>query len=218
MWLDRKSLVWPGALVAACAFFLVVWPTPFLVYERDGMAWRVNRVTGVKEFSTSRGWRSQEAFERERQAENAVLAAKWRPEVEAAVASLKNIGPALGLNQFAVYNPSEWTFRLMDVKVESFSAGPPEKRRRLAGKVEPATYTELAATSDSTVDLPFLSDVRLSPAGYSNSRPTDPEGTAGHAVQEVTLRVRHAKKPGVEGIVFDPPIVAKFILAEEGGA
>lgn len=101
-------------LLAAFLFGVFIWPTPYLIVHEKGEIFRVNRFTGVREWSTQKGWLTEEQMQANTKAEAAEKLAKDRAKVALLKEDLKQIriDDVRGdINKIAIYNPSNWELR-----------------------------------------------------------------------------------------------------------
>jgi len=121
VWKRIASVI--ACVIAIVGFLVLIWPTPYLIVrDSRGQVYRVNRFTGVRQESTSKGWRTKEQIQSEfweQQAQE--QAANQRREAEEKAARQKRMdqvfedlskvtvnGSRNELNKIIVSNPTSW--------------------------------------------------------------------------------------------------------------
>lgn len=136
------------ASLAALAFMLFVWPTPYVITRDEGTVYRVNRFTGVRQQATDTGWKTEEEISRESRAElsreEAKQAAKRRAKTRQVLQDLAAVNdrdhrPFPG--EIVIHNPTQWELvgEYADVLVEYYEVTKDGGERFLAQEEVPAS-------------------------------------------------------------------------------
>lgn len=118
----RRVFLSVAAVLVAGAYSWFIWPTPYLIVRERDSVFRVKRLSGVREESTTKGWRTKEQLQSEYWAKHAEeQTANQRREAEEKTAQQKKLEQVLSdlkqikvdvsrkeLTRLVIYNPTCW--------------------------------------------------------------------------------------------------------------
>jgi hypothetical protein len=177
------------------AFFFLVYPTPYeLIRERNSIS-RVNRFTGVKEFSTNSGWKTTKQLKDESEEKDKAL----RGVIAEAFSQVKFDDDREDEEKIAVSNPTSWEFNAVG---KSLSV------EYLIIKEDGTLQFVAKGRGDSSIDANGHSDITLSTYDVRDSLNQIPPGTAYR--QKITLTIDRATNkggfPDASYVTISPPL------------
>jgi hypothetical protein len=175
----QTGLDWKKVLmtVGVGLFLFFVWPTPYEYTRKAPNIWRTNRFTGVKEQSTSDGWRRESevaaTIAKAREKEKLAEEAETNEKMKLAGEQSRKVVFRFKKDWFAVpyENPTDTSFKIKAVTVTYWTIKNGEKMsgenlEKLSGETfDP--LTSMDARSEGTIDTYDLSKGRNHPPEVS---------------------------------------------------
>ena len=92
-----------------CLFGFFVWPTPYEVNTKGEEIWRVNRWSGVRELSTTNGWKTEREIEDEIEAKRKAEETSKKMQEQADQLAISKLGDMKSLGDVKFGGKSEYT-------------------------------------------------------------------------------------------------------------